>query len=154
MADAKHKGGYRSNDEIEAYKRDHDPIQLFKRRLIAEGILTEEEFDQLSEQAKGEARASVQFADDSPLPRGTLDDMTMSRPGMSAPRWLRAQSTPSGYLAQLANCWPCHAGRSSILATTSRPRLVERARTPGPGVRRAATKVARSMAKGKARPSL
>jgi pyruvate dehydrogenase E1 component alpha subunit len=68
VADANHKGGYRSNDEIEAYKRDHDPIQLFKRRLIAEGILTEEEFDKLSGEAKEEARASVQFASDSPLP--------------------------------------------------------------------------------------
>ncbi|HEY3901608.1 MAG TPA: thiamine pyrophosphate-dependent enzyme [Chthoniobacter sp.] len=68
VADASHKGGYRSNDELEAHKRDHDPIQLFKRRLIAEGILTEEEFDKLSGEAKDEARASVQFADDSPLP--------------------------------------------------------------------------------------
>jgi pyruvate dehydrogenase E1 component alpha subunit len=68
VADAKHKGGYRSNDEIEAYKKDHDPIQLFKRRLIAEGLLTEEEFDKLSDDAKAEAKASVQFAEDSPLP--------------------------------------------------------------------------------------
>ena len=68
VADAKHKGGYRSNDEIEAYKRDHDPIQLFKRRLIAEGILNEEEFEKLSDEAKQEAKASVQFAEDSPLP--------------------------------------------------------------------------------------
>src|SRR5205823_12580461 len=68
VADAKHKGGYRSNDEIESYKKDHDPIQLFKRRLIAEGILTEEEFDKLSDETKAEAKGSVQFAEDSPLP--------------------------------------------------------------------------------------
>jgi pyruvate dehydrogenase E1 component alpha subunit len=68
VADAKHKGGYRSTDEIETYKRDHDPIQLFKRRLIAEGLLTDEEFDKLNDKAKDEARASVQFAEDSPLP--------------------------------------------------------------------------------------
>src|ERR1700760_1780087 len=55
VSDAKHKGGYRSNDEIETYKKDHDPIQLFKRRLIAEGILTEEEFEKLSEDTKQEA---------------------------------------------------------------------------------------------------
>jgi pyruvate dehydrogenase E1 component alpha subunit len=68
VADAKHAGGYRSKDELDAYKRDHDPIQLFKRRLIAEGILTEEGFDKLSDEAKEESKASVQFADDSPLP--------------------------------------------------------------------------------------
>ncbi len=68
VADAKHKGGYRSNDEIETYKRDHDPIQLFKRRLIAEGLLTDEGFEQLSDKARNEAKASVQFAEDSPLP--------------------------------------------------------------------------------------
>jgi pyruvate dehydrogenase E1 component alpha subunit len=68
VADAKHKGGYRSNDEIEVYKKDHDPIQLFKRRLIAEGLLTEEEFEKLSDDAKAEAKASVQYAEDSPLP--------------------------------------------------------------------------------------
>ena len=68
VADAKHKGGYRSADEIEAQKRDHDPIQLFKRRLLAEGILTEEEYDKLAEGAKEEAKASVQYAEDSPIP--------------------------------------------------------------------------------------
>ena len=68
VADAKHKGGYRPTEEIETYKRDHDPIQLFKRRLIAEGILTEEKFETISDAAKAEAEASVQFAEESPLP--------------------------------------------------------------------------------------
>jgi pyruvate dehydrogenase E1 component alpha subunit len=68
VSDAKHKGGYRSNDELETYKRDHDPIQVYKRRLIAEGLLTEEEFEKLDEEAKQEAKASVQFAEDSPVP--------------------------------------------------------------------------------------
>ena len=38
VADAKHKGGYRPAEEIEKYKAEHDPIHLFKRRLIAEGV--------------------------------------------------------------------------------------------------------------------
>src|ERR1700752_4175759 len=37
VADSKHKGGYRPTEEIEKYKAEHDPIPLFKRRLIAEG---------------------------------------------------------------------------------------------------------------------
>jgi pyruvate dehydrogenase E1 component alpha subunit len=68
VADAKHKGGYRCEEEIERYKRDHDPIQAFKRRLIAEGVIAEEQFEQLDEAAKAEAEASALFADESPWP--------------------------------------------------------------------------------------
>jgi pyruvate dehydrogenase E1 component alpha subunit len=68
VADAKHKGGYRPTEEIEAYKRDHDPIELHKRRLIAESLLNEEQFEALNEAAKAEASAAAQFAEDSPLP--------------------------------------------------------------------------------------
>ena len=68
VADAKHKGGYRTEEEIEKYKTQHDPIQLFKRRLIEEGVLTEELFEQISEAAKEEAVASAQFAEESPIP--------------------------------------------------------------------------------------
>ncbi len=68
VADAKHKGGYRSEEEIETYKRDHDPIQLFKKRLIEESVISEEQFTEISEAAKAEAEASAQFAEDSPIP--------------------------------------------------------------------------------------
>ena len=68
VADSKHKGGYRPEEEIEKYKREHDPIQLFKQRLIEEGILSEEQFEAVSEEAKAEAEASAEFADESPLP--------------------------------------------------------------------------------------
>ncbi len=68
VADAKHKGGYRSEEEIERYKREHDPIQLFKKRLIEERVLTEEQFTEISEAAKTEAEASAQFAEESPVP--------------------------------------------------------------------------------------
>lgn len=68
VADSKHKGGYRPEEEIAKYKREHDPIQLFKQRLIEEGALTEEQFEQISEAAKEEAEASAVFAEESPLP--------------------------------------------------------------------------------------
>jgi len=68
VADAKHKGGYRSEEEIEAYKRDHDPIQLFKKRLLEERVITEAQFDEISDAAKAEAEASARFAEESPLP--------------------------------------------------------------------------------------
>ena len=68
VADAKHKGGYRSEEEIEKYKRDHDPILQYKKRLIEEGVITESQFDELSDAAKLEAEMSAQFADESPIP--------------------------------------------------------------------------------------
>lgn len=68
VADSKHKGGYRPEEEIEKYKREHDPIQLFKKRLLGEGVLTEERYAQIDEAAKAEAADSAQFAEESPLP--------------------------------------------------------------------------------------
>ena len=68
VADAKHTGGYRQKEEIEFYKQNHDPIQHYKRRLIEERVLTEEQFEQVDEAAKAEAAAAAQFADESPIP--------------------------------------------------------------------------------------
>ena len=68
VADSKHKGGYRPEEEIEKYKREHDPIQLFKKRLIEEAVLTEAQFEEISDAAKAEAEASAQFAEESALP--------------------------------------------------------------------------------------
>jgi pyruvate dehydrogenase E1 component alpha subunit len=68
VADAKHKGGYRTAEEIEKYKAEHDPIHLFKRRLIEEKVITDEQFEALNEEAKAEVGASVTFAEESPLP--------------------------------------------------------------------------------------
>jgi pyruvate dehydrogenase E1 component alpha subunit len=68
VADAKHKGGYRAEEEIDKYKREHDPIQIFKRRLLEEKVITEEQFEAIEDAAKGEAKASVQFAEESPIP--------------------------------------------------------------------------------------
>ncbi len=67
VADAKHKM-YRSEEEIDRYKQNHDPIALWKARLVSEGILTEEQFDEMEQSARAEAEASVKFADESPLP--------------------------------------------------------------------------------------
>jgi pyruvate dehydrogenase E1 component alpha subunit len=68
VADSKHLSGYRQKEEIEFYKQNHDPIQHFKRRLIEEASLTEEQFEQIEEAAKTEAAAAAQFADESAIP--------------------------------------------------------------------------------------
>jgi pyruvate dehydrogenase E1 component alpha subunit len=68
VADAKHKGGYRNEEEIERYKQNHDPIALWKARLVSEGILTEEQYDDMENSTRAEADASAKFAEESPLP--------------------------------------------------------------------------------------
>jgi pyruvate dehydrogenase E1 component alpha subunit len=74
VADSMHKGGYRTPEEIEDYKKNHDPITVFRNRLIEEGVLTQELADSISSAAKAEATASVKFAEESPAP--TIEDIS------------------------------------------------------------------------------
>jgi pyruvate dehydrogenase E1 component alpha subunit len=67
VADANAKK-YRSEDEIEQYKQKNDPINLWKNRLLAEGVLTEERYKEIDKAAKDEAAASVDFAEESAFP--------------------------------------------------------------------------------------
>ncbi|MCE2960492.1 MAG: pyruvate dehydrogenase (acetyl-transferring) E1 component subunit alpha [Akkermansiaceae bacterium] len=74
VADSKHKGGYRTPEEIEEYKKSHDPISVFRNKLIEEGILNDELIDQINKDAKAEVAAAVQFAEESPAP--TIPDIS------------------------------------------------------------------------------
>lgn len=68
VADANHKK-YRTPEEIQEYKNNHDPVVLWRRQLVSEGVLTEEEADAIDQDAKTEAKASVQFAEESAYPK-------------------------------------------------------------------------------------
>jgi pyruvate dehydrogenase E1 component alpha subunit len=68
VADANHKGGYRPEEEIEIFKKQHDPIQCFKARLLDEQVLTEEQYGIIDTEARAEAAASIKFAEVSPQP--------------------------------------------------------------------------------------
>jgi len=59
---------YRSKEEIEEYKKNKDPINLFRDQLLAEGCLSEEQAKQIDQSAKDEAEASAEFALASPYP--------------------------------------------------------------------------------------
>lgn len=72
VADANTKK-YRTPEEIERYKNHHDPILLWRKRLIEEGVLTEEAADQIDKEAKAEIAEAVEFALDSEYP--TVDDI-------------------------------------------------------------------------------
>jgi len=67
VADA-NKKKYRSPEEIEEYKKTKDPIFLFKSKLIAEGVMTEEAYEAIDQEAKAEAAAAEKFAEESPYP--------------------------------------------------------------------------------------
>jgi len=55
---------YRTREEVEKY-RQTDPNQRFRKRLIDDGVLTEEQAVQIEQQADGEVNAAVEFADNS-----------------------------------------------------------------------------------------
>ncbi len=67
IADANHKK-YRTPEEIEAYKKNHDPISSWQEQLMQEGILSQALLESLDEAAKLEAAGSVDFAEASPWP--------------------------------------------------------------------------------------
>ncbi len=73
VADANFKK-YRTPEEIENYKKNHDPIHVFRSKLVAEGLLNDEMIENINKLAKEEADASVKFAEESPAP--TIADIS------------------------------------------------------------------------------
>ncbi|HEY1478007.1 MAG TPA: pyruvate dehydrogenase (acetyl-transferring) E1 component subunit alpha [Chthoniobacterales bacterium] len=67
VADANAKK-YRAPEEIENYKKKHDPLRIWTQHLLEEAVITEAEVDDLDREAKEEINAAVQFAEDSPFP--------------------------------------------------------------------------------------
>jgi len=73
-------GLYRSKEELKKAMGEKDPIHLFKNALIKHKLLTEEQFNQLDEEAAATIEAAIKFADESPWP----DPMTLEQ-GVFAP---------------------------------------------------------------------
>lgn len=73
VADANAKK-YRKPEEIENYKQNHDPITVFRRKLIEEGVLTDLAADAIQAAAAEEASAAAAFADAAPPP--TIADIS------------------------------------------------------------------------------
>lgn len=68
VADAKHKGGYRTVDEIDQYKDSQDPIRIWRDLIIEEGLITSDEADALDKTTRKEAAAAAKFAEKSDFP--------------------------------------------------------------------------------------
>ncbi len=67
VADA-NKFKYRTKEEVETFQNEHDPIQVWKRNLLSEGVATEEELKKIDKEAQKEAEDSAEFAKTSPYP--------------------------------------------------------------------------------------
>lgn len=67
VADANAKK-YRTPEEIQRYKDEHDPIALWEKKLIAEGLFTAEDAKEIGKEAMAEATEAAEFADASAAP--------------------------------------------------------------------------------------
>ena len=59
---------YRSKEEVEDYKENHDPIETLKKRLVADGTLNEDLLKDIEKEIKAIVNDAAQFAQDSPEP--------------------------------------------------------------------------------------
>ena len=76
VADAM-KTVYRTKEEIERYQREHDPINVWKTHLLEESVATEAELKKIDKEARAEAEASAEFAEQSayPEPESIFNDI-------------------------------------------------------------------------------
>jgi pyruvate dehydrogenase E1 component alpha subunit len=58
---------YRSKEDVEGWRK-RDPINVFRGRLVDEGMLSEEDAEKLDQRAMERIDAAVEFADNSPFP--------------------------------------------------------------------------------------
>lgn len=61
------KRAYRTREEEAAWQT-HDPLVLFRKRMLEEGALTREQMEQIEADVDHEIEASIQFAKESPYP--------------------------------------------------------------------------------------
>src|ERR687897_3725136 len=58
---------YREKEEVEEWQR-RDPIETFAARLVDEGVLSDQDVEEIRDQAEAEVLGAVEFADASPEP--------------------------------------------------------------------------------------
>ncbi len=59
---------YRSKEEVDKYKDQHDPIDSLKNKLIKDGMVSEEDFKAIDKETKTIVNDSAEFAQQSPEP--------------------------------------------------------------------------------------
>lgn len=59
---------YRTKEEIQKYMTEHDPIEFWKKTLIEEKVITEDDYKAINKEAGEEASAAAEFAHKSDFP--------------------------------------------------------------------------------------
>jgi pyruvate dehydrogenase E1 component alpha subunit len=78
---------YRTKDEVEEWRK-RDPIETFSKRVIDEGVLSDDEVKKIDEEAIAKVDESVKFADESAFPElDSLYDDIYVLEGDRAPAW-------------------------------------------------------------------
>jgi TPP-dependent pyruvate/acetoin dehydrogenase alpha subunit len=60
--------GYRTDDEVDEWRRVRDPIDALRRAMEATGLLDADRFEQMEQEARSVVADSIAFSEDSPLP--------------------------------------------------------------------------------------
>ncbi|MBQ7508728.1 MAG: pyruvate dehydrogenase (acetyl-transferring) E1 component subunit alpha, partial [Spirochaetales bacterium] len=60
--------GYRPKEEEKYWIQDHDPVKMFREKLLAEKVAKEEEIKALEEAAEKEIDEAVEYAQKAPFP--------------------------------------------------------------------------------------
>jgi pyruvate dehydrogenase E1 component alpha subunit len=61
-------GAYKDKEEADYYKKEKDPVANFKKKLLADGIITDRDIDKFEDEIKKRIDNSVKFAEESPEP--------------------------------------------------------------------------------------
>lgn len=59
---------YRSKEEVQKMRNDHDPIEQVRNRLLAEGIVSEDELKKIDAEVRAVVQESAEFAQNDPEP--------------------------------------------------------------------------------------
>jgi 2-oxoisovalerate dehydrogenase E1 component len=73
-AEGMRDGGYRTTEEIEGWKA-RDPITSLRSRVVARGVASESEFDEIDEEIRAEVAEALDFATNSPFPDPSTADL-------------------------------------------------------------------------------
>jgi len=87
---------YRTKDEVEEWRR-RDPIASFSKRLVDEGVLSDDDLEQMDKEALSTVDDAVQFADNSPFPDldSLYDDLyVLGEQVKSGPWWSVDERSP------------------------------------------------------------
>ena len=60
--------GYRAKDEEEFWIRQHDPVALFRAKILENGVIDEKELAEKEAEVEAEIEAAVEYAKNAPLP--------------------------------------------------------------------------------------